>query len=490
MGEEKPAGGNTSLGQNDKSAEREYTVEDAIEEIGFGRYQIFITLMAGFAWIADGMEIMVVTIIGPVLLCEWRITSLQEAFITTVVFCGMVFGSPIFGFIADKYGRRMSLLASSLWTFIFGVISAAVPSIYWLYVVRFLVGFGVGGGMQSTTYLSEFLPNKYRGKGIILIEVFWAIGGFLEVVLAIVILLPFGWRWWLACSATPSLVFSICCFWLPTSPHFDLIVGKEDKAQATLAKAARWNKVEVKPGKLIPKETVALGRFQDLWKSGYVLVSSLLCYLWFTQTFCFYGATLLATEIINKGTTCDPLGFEKTAEACSVLTMSEYKELLWTSSAELPGLVLTAILIDIPFMGRKRTLVLQNLLYAGLICLLCICMDGAPMVFLLFCARAVSGSMLQVMFVYTPEIYPTEVRAMSIGCGSALGKCGALLTPYVAQVLINVSLHYTLGVYAAVGFTSALCAFMLPYETLGKNMADKTKSVKPKTEDTELLTDR
>ena len=64
-------------------------ISAAIDVIGFGRYQILLSLAVGFAFVADAMEMMILSILGPALRCtEWRISQYDQALLTTVVFLG------------------------------------------------------------------------------------------------------------------------------------------------------------------------------------------------------------------------------------------------------------------------------------------------------------------------------------------------------------------------------------------------------------------
>ena len=108
-------------------------VADAIEHIGCGWFQVYFGLIVNIAWIADGMEIMVVSILGPVLICECNIDVYQEAMLTTVVFWGFLIGSPIYGCIADKFGRINAMMLSLLWTLVYGLLSAIATNLYWLF---------------------------------------------------------------------------------------------------------------------------------------------------------------------------------------------------------------------------------------------------------------------------------------------------------------------------------------------------------------------
>ena len=68
-----------------------FTVDKAVEQLGFGKFQFLLSLLCGLAWVVDAMEVMILAIISPFLLCQWRLTSTQEAFITVVSAASLVF---------------------------------------------------------------------------------------------------------------------------------------------------------------------------------------------------------------------------------------------------------------------------------------------------------------------------------------------------------------------------------------------------------------
>ena len=55
-----------------------FTVDDAVEYLGFGKFQLLLALLTGLAWMADAMEIMILSILSPALYCEWAITPMQQ----------------------------------------------------------------------------------------------------------------------------------------------------------------------------------------------------------------------------------------------------------------------------------------------------------------------------------------------------------------------------------------------------------------------------
>jgi MFS family permease len=184
-----------------------YTIDEAVDHMGFGAFQWKLFGLTGLGTIADAMEMMILSILAPALHCDWLLEDYQQALITTFVFCGMGLSSPFWGKLCDTYGRKTSLILSTFFLFYFGALSTFSPIFIWLLILRGLVGFGIGGAPQSTTLFAEFLPSKHRAKCIVMGNLFWSIGTCFEVVLAILVMPTLGWRWLLGLSSLPLLVF-------------------------------------------------------------------------------------------------------------------------------------------------------------------------------------------------------------------------------------------------------------------------------------------
>lgn len=106
----------------------QYTVTEAIDFIGFGKFQWLMLLYTGLAWCADAMEMMLLSFLGPAAKCEWGLTPSQESLITSVVFIGTMSGAYAWGSLGDAKGRKLGFFATALFTFAFGVLSALAPS--------------------------------------------------------------------------------------------------------------------------------------------------------------------------------------------------------------------------------------------------------------------------------------------------------------------------------------------------------------------------
>ncbi|XP_034090093.1 synaptic vesicle 2-related protein-like isoform X1 [Gymnodraco acuticeps] len=450
--------------------EETFTVDEALEAIGFGKFQWKMSVVTGLSWVADAMEMMILSILAPQLHCEWKLPGYQVALITSVVFAGMGVGSPLWGNVSDTYGRKTGLTMSICWALTYGVLSSFAPVYGWLLFLRGLVGFGIGGVPQAVTLYSEFLPVKSRGTYVMLIAAFWAIGSVFEVLLALLIMPTLGWRWLLFFSSLPMAVFLCFCHWLPESPRFHLLTGKTGKAMETLARIAKDNGKPMPKGKLVGNQQNERGRIKDLFTPQYRKTTLLLWFIWFANAFSYFGIVLLTTELFQAGPLCTAIQGAKIEPSCSLeckyLTSSDYKDLLWTTLAEFPGILL--ILLAIDRIGRKKSLALCFFMFSLCILPLFACIGRLSVTICIFIARAFISGGFQVAFVYTPEVYPTETRALAMGTSSAVSRVGALITPFVAQVMLRQSVRATLSFYLIFCLLGGVASLLLPIETLGR----------------------
>lgn len=461
-----------------------FTVDQAVEAIGFGWFQVKLSFFTGIVWMADAMEMMILSILGPALHCEWGLTGWQQALLTTVVFAGMMMSSGFWGTICDKYGRKWELILCSTFTFYYGLLSAFSPNYIWMLILRGLVGVGIGGVPQSVTLYAEFLPSKTRAKCVVMIELFWAIGSCLIVFISIFVMPTLGWRYLLLFACIPVLIFSLSCAWLPESARFDVTRGQMDKAYETLKKIADDNKKPMPLGRLVMEsgkpgddsaKNVKRGRMRDLFTPELRVTTVLLWFIWMVNAFSYYGVVLMTTELFENDDICEGtdehgLGTLVCFAGCKQLTTKDYIDLLWTTLAEFPGLVITFLIIE--YLGRKKTMAFEFVVFSIFVMLVNICLSRTVMTLFLFIARCFISGAFQTAYVYTPEVYPTITRAVGLGACSSMARIGALVTPFVAQVMLELSYHLAITIYGVTCLFAAVASLLLPIETKGREMTD------------------
>lgn len=83
-----------------------YSLDEALSAIGFGNFQGLVLAYAGLGWVAEAMEMMILSFIGREVQVEWGLSSSEESLISTVVFAGMLVGAYSWGLVSDMYGRK------------------------------------------------------------------------------------------------------------------------------------------------------------------------------------------------------------------------------------------------------------------------------------------------------------------------------------------------------------------------------------------------
>lgn len=469
--------------EQQKEEQATYDVSEAIEAVGFGCYQVLLMFMCSAIWVADAMEMMMLSFLSPALTCEWSLDNQQKAFISTVVFVGMCCGAPFWGWVDDAYGRRFGYFASVIFTFVAGMSSAASTSYHMLLMCRGLVGFGVSGSHVCVTLFSEFLPISWRAWGVLMVGTFWAVGAVFEALLALAVMPGSdphaGWRILLVLSAVPLVLLLLFSPWLPESPRWDLLRGDPDRAERTLRRAAAFNGVSLPPGQLVAphREEGTDGQVSELLRPPLRTTTLLLFPLWLVTAGTYYGVVLLNTELFQleaEGKRCATAGSAAETPApeggCAMLAEEDYRDAVVDAFAELPGLFAMWMLVD--SAGRRRTMAMA---YAACgICLgaLAMCWKREVENGWIFGARGAASGVFQVIFLYTPEVYPTRVRARALGICSSFSRVGGMLTPFLSEVLLPVSSYLALGAYAVFCLAAATIALCLPIETAGRAMTD------------------
>jgi MFS family permease len=158
------------------------TVDEAIETIGFGKFQLGMLAYTGLVWLADAAEMILLSFIGPAAKCEWGLSSSEEGAISSMVFAGIFLGAYAWGIVSDIHGRRLGFIATALFTFFFGMLSAWSPDYWFLLASRAFVGFGLGGAPMVTGML---ILEATHSSISVLIRLLWQLlslqGGILTV---------------------------------------------------------------------------------------------------------------------------------------------------------------------------------------------------------------------------------------------------------------------------------------------------------------------
>lgn len=159
------------------------------------------------------MDVGLISFIIAVLAQQWQLSPAETGWIASIGFVGMAIGASLGGLLADRMGRRQVFALTLL---IYGLAtgaSALVGGVAMLLVLRFFVGLGLGAELPvASTYVSEFAPAAIRGRLIVVLEAFWAIGWTASALIGYFVIPASadGWRWAFALGAIPPRTRSWC----------------------------------------------------------------------------------------------------------------------------------------------------------------------------------------------------------------------------------------------------------------------------------------
>ena len=453
------------------------TIDDAIERIGVGRFQWRLLMVNGLTWAADAMEVLMIGFLIPAIAADTAFIGdrpLTErlqlaAYIGAATFAGMFLGAWLWGIVADRIGRRSVFMWTVLLTGLFGTLAAFSPNLWVLLALRFLTGTGMGGTLPvDYSIMAEYLPTNSRGKFLIYLESFWALGTIAAALLAWAFIpnfQPYGWRLLIGMSATLGFLGLWIRRSIPESPRFLLINNRPDEARGVLQSVAQMNGRDVEIGALRAEPAGAKSSFGSIWQPALARKTLMLSVMWFGLSLGYYGIfTWLPTIFRDKGG----------ADFAFIRTYA-YQFQVLLAFAQVPGYVLAAILID--RWGRKPTLI--SYLAGSAIFSFIFAAASTPTVFVV--ASMLLSFMLLgawgALYVFTPELFPTEVRTTGMGWASAMARVAGIVAPFIGVRLLGINLPAALGVYAAFFVLALVATVFVGRDTRNVRLADRAAEV-------------
>jgi putative MFS transporter len=421
------------------------TVEQGIQAAGVGRFQYRLFVIFGLVWMADAMQVLSIGFSAPSIARTFGIAMPKALETGTLFFIGMLVGAFVFGRLADRIGRRPVLMGAVVIDACFGVASSFAPDFSWLLALRFLTGIGVGGTLPvDYTMMAEFLPSDRRGRWLVLLESFWAVGTLLLAVLALVALRwgDDAWRVIFFVTGIPALVGVVLRLYVPESPMYLNRNGMPDKARAVLERVARVNGREGAIPELRPEQP-ARTSLLALFSAGLRRRSICLFLAWALISIAYYGVFVyLPVRLSAQG-----FGFMRGQEFLILLAL-----------VQLPGFALSAYGVE--RWGRKPTLVGFLLLSAAG------CMFysfGSATLVVVGSTLLMSFALLGTwgaLYAFTPEVYPTGLRASAMGTAGALARFGGLFAPAIVAPVMATRFTLSLvmlAAFLAAGAVAVLC---------------------------------
>lgn len=424
-----------------------YTITDALEKAGWGRFNWWLLVLTGIIDSVYACQALMPTFLIPILRDVWALDRPWDSMIGIVFFVGTMFGNLFWSKFADIHGRKKAIIFASFVLAASTTFTGITNGLITLLICRFFTGCGTVTSVSYTIFI-EFSPMMARAKSVLMLTVFWTIGGVLSVVLAWIIVPIYGetsgWRLYVYASSIPAWIAVLLSFWIPESPWYYTTIGENEKAEKTLNMVLKSNKKEPMTGHLIHEDEVVefRGRFKDLFVPKYRRTSLVLGTNLINSMAAYYGIIFLSERLFS--------GY------------SLYLCELLTTISEIPGFLFGSFTMN--KIGRKYMIIFT--MFFATFYFLCIVLlwhyeyddQYAWVIIVIAVLLTRSATSLHGISVklYLSEYYPTAIRATAVGSGLFLCKFGAIGGTLISEDLDVLTASIVFTIVSAMGFATSL----------------------------------
>jgi putative MFS transporter len=419
----------------------------------------------GAATFFDALDVLSIAYVLPVLVGVWKLTPQQIGLLISAGFVGQIAGALLFGALAGRVGRLPAAAYAMGLFSVMSFLAAASWSVGALLVFRTIQGIGLGGEVPiAASYINEVLTAKKRGRTFLLYQLIFPLGLVGASLLGFWLVPRFGWRSMFLIGGAPALLAVFVQRILPESPRWLVSKGRLDEAErvvSSMERAVSRNgriPLPTVPAVEIPTQLPQKTAWTELFQGIYRRRTLIVWGLWISTYFVTYGINTWLPTIY------------RTVYKLSVA------DALWngvlTNIAGVAGAFLCAMAVD--RLGRKPWFIAAFLLGGAPLCVLCLlgAKTAAPVILLASTSFLFITSNSMLVYLYTPEIYPTRLRTLGTGAASAWLRVASAAAPLVVgPILARYGVTGVFLLFGLIALSGVLFALGVT-ETRGRQLED------------------
>ena len=386
-----------------------------IECLPFTRFHWKLLFLGGLGYTFDGLDSAIVAFALPMLKTQWHLSGPALGLLGSATYLGYGLGALLSGWWGDRSGRRRVMMSALAIYAIGSLLSAGSSSFTAFFLCRLLSG--IGAGAEATIiapYLSEFVAARYRGAFTAALTGFYSFGYVTAALLGFMLVpaMDDGWRWALALTGFPVLMLLWWRRALPESPRWLDERGQTAEACRIVSDIEESAGLAVGLTTTTDRGTPSLRPVRDLFATNLRRSTFMSWAMWLAITFSFYAFfTWIPTLMIERGMT---------------ITRS-FGYAISIYFAQLPGYACAALITD--RLGRRGTVAL--FMVAGALSAIGMAASQTTtevLIFGMLLSFFMNGTFGGI-YAYTPELFPTALRARGMGLASAIARLGAIASP-------------------------------------------------------------
>lgn len=429
-----------------------------MESVPFSRWHLKPRIIMGSATFFDAFDALSLAFVLPVLIGMWNLSPAQIGLLIGSGYIGQAIGAIFFGWLAERRGR----VFSAKWTvFLMSIMSIACVfsgNFMALFIFRFIQGIGVGGEVPvAASYINELSRAQGRGRFFMLYEMIFPLGLMISAQIGAFVVPSFGWKWMFLIGGIGGSIVFVFFFMLRESPRWLISKGRLDEAERII------EEIEASTDKRMPvanqvSSSTEKGDWKELFSTFYRKRTLIVWGLWFSAYFVSNGLNNWLPSLYN---TVYNLPVGDSLRAASL-----------TNILQTIGVFACAFLID--KVGRKRWATIAFIVTGALLTALWISGANSPesVIYLGSAAYGMMGTITVLLYLYTPEIYPTRMRVIGTAFATAWLRLASAIAPIMIGFILEVSGVSTIFIlFASVTVVGAILAFKM-IETREKVLED------------------
>ena len=398
-----------------------------LENLPFSRWHTKARVIVGSATFFDAFSALSLAFALPMLIGRWHITPAQSGILIGSSYVGQFIGALLFSYLAERFGRIPS---AAIATGLMSVMSLACVTAWnfpVLLACRLIQGIGVGGEMPvAAAYISELSKAHGRGRFFLLYEMIFPIGLMATGQIGAWVVPAFGWQAIFWVGGIPGLIVTFLVAALPESPRWLISKGRLSEAEIVIKKieASTSHRVSapVAVRAIVPARSQR-SRWSEVLEASYRSRTLIVWTLWAAA---FFVTNSLNNWLPSLYNTVYHLELRQSLRAASM-----------TNVVQVAMLLICVFSID--RIGRKMWTMMS--LVAGGVALLILGLIGSnsvrSVIVLATLSYGIIGSVNAVLYLYTPEIYPTRMRAIGTGLATCWLRLASAVGPAIVGVVVS-----------------------------------------------------
>jgi MFS transporter, putative metabolite:H+ symporter len=408
-----------------------------VENVPFSRWHTKARIIMGSATFFDAFDALSLAFVIPVLVGLWHLTPTNIGVLIASGYLGQILGALIFGALAERLGRVPSAATTVGVMSVMSVVCAFTGSFQMLFLARFIQGIGVGGEVPiAAAYINELSQAQGRGRFFILYELIFPIGLLGAAQIGAFVVPHFGWEYMFLVGGIPGILVALCIMRLPESPRWLIAKGRFDAAERIIenieASTTKRNLDPVHDQAEIERRVANLSdslrtQKKASWKELFSPVyRSRTLVVWFLWASSYFVANGINNWLPSLYKTVYKLPLSE------ALHMASMSNVLSTCAV-----LCCALLID--RVGRRRWAKGCFTISGVLLALLWILGAKSAWSVMIFgsSAYAVMGTTTVMLYLYTPEIYPTRMRAIGTAMATSWLRVASAVAPAIVGVVLT-----------------------------------------------------